>query len=163
MCRSGFDLCILIFDIERSAGPVSPSDHAGGVLDISRWQAPKARSHRIQRRHRFAPRQGCRSASATPAGVEFHIALFPGGCTPFGACHRLMSVTPPAWSDIYDRLPPQLLKLRLRGVVCGTSHFCRPWVTERLWPRIADCNRTPITRYTRCRARQPEDFLCCSF
>jgi hypothetical protein len=77
--------------------PEGPAAHAGGVQEISRWQAPQARSHRIAIPNESHPGRGAGESFATPAGV--------GETEPwyrwrhaFGACHRLISVTPPAWA-----------------------------------------------------------------
>jgi hypothetical protein len=57
---------------------------AGGVTEISRWQAPKARRHRFDGDHNSHPGRGAgerqhvaASADATPAGVGFQFWTFP--------------------------------------------------------------------------------------
>jgi hypothetical protein len=62
--------------------------HAGGVADISRWQAPKARSHRTQSSFPSDPGRGRGRRSGTPAGVRIL-----GGSHPVAARLRRL---PPA-------------------------------------------------------------------
>src|SRR6185295_5053288 len=75
--------------------------HAGGVTEISRWSAPKARHHRSCGMTGHAPRRGAvrvelrewtrplRGRSDCGHGIRWWRA--------FGAYHRLISITPPAW------------------------------------------------------------------
>ena len=73
--------------------------HAGGVTDISRWQAPKG----------VQPPGNKAIWNSTPAGVAEALRhpcrganrwrLWIRWLRAFGACHRLISSTPPAWSD----------------------------------------------------------------
>jgi len=75
--------------------------HAGGVPDISRWQAPQARSHRSTGPPDFCTPEGCRRTVRDPGGVGGWGAILIRWLRAFGACHRLMSDTPPAWRGRY--------------------------------------------------------------
>ncbi len=75
------------------------SSYAGGVSDISRWQAPNG-----------APPPEPAQSNFDPSGVAFApVAPLPGCQTgpsrsrwrhAFGICHRLMSDTPPAYDGV---------------------------------------------------------------
>jgi hypothetical protein len=76
--------------------PADATEHAGGVPNISRWQAPQARRHRIPIPKESHPGRGAGGLSATPAGVEETGPSYRWRRA-VGACHRLISGTPPAW------------------------------------------------------------------
>jgi hypothetical protein len=80
--------------------------YAGGVSYIRRWQAPQARRHRTPIPSGHAPRMGCRSVLRDQCRGRECDGDSPRWRRAFGACHRLMSITPPACgSDVY---PPRL-------------------------------------------------------
>ena len=64
-------------------------------MDISRWQAPPARSHRIGIVPNVAPQRGA-GVSATPPESEMGAMIRNRWLRAFGAGHRLISSTPPA-------------------------------------------------------------------
>ena len=73
-----------------------PALYAGGVPEISRWQAPKARRHRFRGAKTHPTPEGSWRGAGTPAGVRCSCRTLTRWRHAFGACHRLMSVTPPA-------------------------------------------------------------------
>gem|GEM_PF-646466 len=106
------------------ARAVAAGNHAGGVQEISRWQAPQARSHRITIPNGSNPGRGDGELSATPAGV---------GETGFGyrwrravgACHRLISFTPPAW-ELSLRVTASVVMILAFYVYAVHSNLMRP-------------------------------------
>jgi hypothetical protein len=106
------------------ARAVAAGNHAGGVQEISRWQAPQARSHRITIPNGSNPGRGDGELSATPAGVG-ETGLGNRWRRAFGACHRLISNTPPAW-ELSLRVSASLVGILALYVFSIRSNLMRP-------------------------------------
>ena len=107
--------------------PFAEAKHAEGMPEISRWQAPEGRRHRIPIPTMLHPGRGAGAPSATPAGVGIWTVIRNRWRRAFGACHRLISATPPAWAAGFPlRLSAFVVAILALYVYINRANLMRP-------------------------------------